>query len=723
MLKFIRLFFIIVLTNASISAQSGMISGKVTDLDGTPLAGVNIILQNTTYGAASDSIGNFAITKVKPGTYTIIISMLGYERIELRKQKISSTTPFLEVKLKEMPVQSEQVVVSAGKYEQVIFELPVSAAVINSNDIAKKNFITLDQALRYAPGVSMTQDQVSIRGSSGFSRGVGTRVLVAFDGIPIYTGDTGEIIWEMIPVTEIDRIEIIKGAASSLYGSTAIGGVVNLIPKRISNKAITYFKGFFGGYDKPSHKEWDWSDTYRTYNGATLTHSNRINKLGFTLSLTRLENLGYRQDDFTKRYIGYIRGSYDFNESSSLSVFANYINQNRGNFVYWKDAEHALQPPDADVGQRVKSNRYIIGANYRHLFTNNFFVNLKTNFNHAKWVDQTSSRDSSSTDLLRNELQTNYNPSGNVLLISGIETINSKVSSNIFGDPKAFNLGIYTQAEYKFKFPLTISAGIRYDYSKLDSTKRKEAISPKFGLNYRISDKTSIRASIGRGFRAPSLAETFTNTFISGIRINPNPFLKSETNLTIESGINHTFNKFINADLAVFQNEYYNFIEPGINPQNVTIQFNNLTRARIQGLEVNTNINILPEKLVMSLNYVYLWARDIKLDKSLKYRPRNTIYTRAEYYLGSLELGADFRFWSRVEEIDNELVDYNIVRDGNKRVPVYVLDLRTGYNLLSLGFPGKIYLNVNNALNYNYVEIIGNLSPIRNVSLSTEILF
>lgn len=717
------ILILLFLNNNLVFAQDGRLSGRISDLKNNPLTGVNIILMNTTYGASTDSSGEFVIDNIKTGNYIIIISSLGFERIELRNQNITPNTPFISIRLKETAVQSEQVVVTAGKYEQTIRELPVSASLITSADIAKKNFLTVDQALRYAPGVSMTQDQISIRGSSGFSRGVGTRVLVAFDGIPISTGDTGEIIWEMIPVTEIDRVEIIKGAASSLYGSTAIGGVVNIIPKRLAGSSVTYFKGLFGSYDRPSHKEWDWSNSYRTFNSATLTHSDRFKKLGFTLSFSRYENLGYRENDFSKRYIGYIRTNYDLSESSSLSFFANYINQNRGNFVYWKDSKHALEPPDADVGQRVKSNRYIIGANYRYLFTNNFFINLKTNFNYAKWIDQTSSNDTSSTDLIRTELQTNYNPTKSLFLIGGIETINSEVSSNIFDNPKAFNLGIYTQADYKFEFPLIISAGFRYDYSKLDTTNQKNAFSPKFGLNYKISDKTSIRTSIGRGFRAPSLAEAFTNTFVSGIRIHPNPQLQSETNLTVEAGINHSFNKDFIFDAALFQNEYYNFIEPNLNSKNLTITFNNITRARIQGLEFNSSLGIIPDILNLSFNYVYLWARDINLNKALKYRPKNSIYIKTDYSLGNLEFGVDFRYWSRVEEIDNELVDYNIIHDGNKRVPVYVLDLRTGYNLLSLGFPGKIYLNINNLLNYNYVEIIGNLSPIRNISLSTEILF
>jgi iron complex outermembrane receptor protein len=82
--------------------------------------------------------------------------------------------------------------------------------------------------------------------------------------------------------------------------------------------------------------------------------------------------------------------------------------------------------------------------------------------------------------------------------------------------------------------------------------------------------------------------------------------------------------------------------------------------------------------------------------------------------------GADFRYWSRVEEIDEELINLGLVPDGNLRVEVFVLDLRAGYNLNLVNIPLKVFLNVNNVLNYNYVELIGNLAPIRNYSLSIE---
>ena len=123
----------------------------------------------------------------------------------------------------------------------------------------------------------------------------------------------------------------------------------------------------------------------------------------------------------------------------------------------------------------------------------------------------------------------------------------------------------------------------------------------------------------------------------------------------------------------------------------------------------------------MTLSYTYLWARNIEEKKALKYRPRNVFYSRLDYNSHNFIAGADFRYWSRVEEIDNELIDLGLVPDGQLRVDVFVLDLRAGYNLNFYDTPLKVFLNANNVLNYNYVELIGNLAPIRNFSLSMEL--
>ena len=282
-------------------------------------------------------------------------------------------------------------------------------------------------------------------------------------------------------------------------------------------------------------------------------------------------------------------------------------------------------------------------------------------------------------------------------------------------------MGVYTVADVNFHFPLIASVGIRYDYSKLDSLNGSGAVSPKIGLNYKLYDNLILRSSLGTGFRAPTLAEAFTSTSSGGITVKPNPNIKSESNTTFELGINYVPFNFVKLDFAAFRNEYYNMIEPGIDPSDGLAVFSNVLRARIEGFESNVSTTFIPCMLDLELNYTYMWARDIEKNIALKYRPRHLFYSSLNFNKWNLHFGIEFRFWSKVEKIDNELVDLGIVVDGEKRVPVYVTDLNFGYNLFSIGLPVNVYLNVKNLFNYNYVELIGNLREIRNFTLGLNL--
>jgi iron complex outermembrane receptor protein len=719
-MKIILLNILIIFFVGRIFAQSFSISGKVTDVQLNPLPGVNIILQGTDFGTASNKNGIFNITNLSNGTYKLKFSAVGYEDV-LRDVEIKNQSVKIEIKMETKAVETEQVIVTAGKREQYISDLPVSADVIKAEEFSKKNFSNLENALRYVPGVFMTEDQISIRGSSGYSRGAGSRVILALDGIPFYTGDTGETIWEMIPTPVIQRVEIIKGAASSLYGSTAIGGVINVITRDIPDQPTTFIKSFIGMYDKPAFQEWRWSEESRFFNGLTLAHSQKFGSVGIEASITRLEDMSYKQSGFSHKYIGFLKGKFEISPASSITLLANSLNKKGGNFLYWRDSRNALIPPDGDQGQTVTTGRYLIGAIYKNVITDDLLLNIKTSYYRTDWNDTSPAMDKSITNLYRGEVQINKSFSDNLVIVTGVEGLSSNVKSNLFGNPGMKSGGIYLQSDISYFHPLTVSAGLRYDYSKLDTLKGENALSPKIGLNYKVTDNFILRTSAGTGFRAPSMAEAFTSTTASGIIIKPNPDLKSETNFTFEFGGNYQPFSELNLDAAIFQSEYYDFIEPHIDPADGRAIFSNLTRARIQGLETDVKSNLFNKSIGLSFSYTYLWTKDLNKNKALKYRPRHLFIGSLDYYVENFDIGADFRFWSRIEEIDDELV--RIVNDGDLRVAAYILDLRASYNFSSLGIPASVFLNADNVLNYNYVELIGNLKPIRNYSLSVQFNF
>jgi len=224
------------------------------------------------------------------------------------------------------------------------------------------------------------------------------------------------------------------------------------------------------------------------------------------------------------------------------------------------------------------------------------------------------------------------------------------------------------------------------------------------------------RSAFGIGFRAPTIAQAFTSTSTAGITVKPNPNIQPEHNYTFEVGVNYNYSTIFNLDLAVFFSKYKNLIEPVIDPLDGLVYFSNVLEAQINGLEAGLVIFILPNVLDLSFNYTFLYSEDELTGKALRYRPKNILYTGLNFNKWNFQFGINFRYISRVEEVDEELVDLGIVVDGDLRVPTYTTDLNFGYSFVSFNLPLSLYLNIKNIFNYNYVELIGNVRPIRSYS-------
>ena len=135
--------------------------------------------------------------------------------------------------------QLDDVVISASKYEQKLGDVPVSMAVIKPALIENKATRDAQAIVEQVPGVQINENQVSIRGGSGWSYGAGSRVLVMVDGMPMLAGDANDIKWSAIPLENISQIEILKGASSVLYGSSALNGVINIRTQYPKDEPVT----------------------------------------------------------------------------------------------------------------------------------------------------------------------------------------------------------------------------------------------------------------------------------------------------------------------------------------------------------------------------------------------------------------------------------------------------------------------------------------------------
>ncbi len=701
----------------------GILKGQVFNKENNqPVHSANILVKGTLIGTISDFNGNYSIPKIRNGKYNVIVSIIGYEKKEISGVNVEiGKETVLDIFLEPASVQIGQVVITAGKRVQTFAEVPASISVIEPRTLDRRNTITIDDALRQVSGINLIESQVSIRGSSGYSKGVGSRTLMLVDGIPFMTGDTGELIFETVPTFQVDRIEILKGASSALYGSGAMGGVVNVLTKDIPDEPSTFIRLFGGFYDEPYHSQWEWSSSTRFLNGMYLSHSGKFNDLRTLFSINRTEDDGYRKNTHYERWNVFWKNNYQFTPSKNLMLSLSYYKQNRNSVLFWKDLSNALIPPDNQVDDQVISERYSLSTSFKNTVTDKFLYNIKGVWFRNYWRDNMETgANRSRSDFIDTEIQFNYQPHDRHILTFGVEGNGNRVTSNIFGTRSSYNSAIYLQDEYKVSEIFRTIFGARFDMGKIDSLQSDYQINPKLGFVYSPIPLTSFRFSAGRAFRFPSIGEAFTSTLASGVRVIPNPDIKPEKNWTFEIGVNHILTENIFLDASIFQSEYNNLIEAKF----ISVgkgQFINVTRARIQGAEVSTKTSWLNEKVILNFSYTFLNPKDINRDDILRFRSKHLFYSSLAYIFPFIECGIDFRYISRIEKIDEEFS--LAIRDSDKRVPTYVIDTHLSSKLVLMNLPVRLSLHVNNLLQYNYVELIGNIAPIRHIIFRVETNF
>jgi iron complex outermembrane receptor protein len=706
----------------------GSVSGRVTAKgEGEPIVGVNVLLQGTVRGTTTNTRGEYRLADVPAGTKTLIFSMVGYERVTRSDVVVEDgKETVLNVEMTQTPVQTEQIVVTANKRPQSLEEVPISISLLDSRDIQRRNSQTLDDALRYIPGVNITGFQVNIRGSSGYSRGAGSRVLMLLDGVPFITGDTGELNFESIPIGQVERIEVVKGASSALYGSNALGGVINVITKSIPETPETRIRTYGGLYSPPAFNEWKWSDKARTFNGESISHALKVGNLGVSLFLSRQFDDGYRLNDYRRRYNFYLKTQEDFSASSSLTLNFGLLYQFGGQFLYWRNLDSALIPPILQQNDNVKSIRYYTSGVYNAVLSDNILFTSKTIWYHNDWGYETIhqiGRSESLSDDVNTEAMATFLISKVHTVTAGINGTLDMVTADLFGKHLGGSGALYGQDEMKFSNLITVTLGARIDYQSRGLTTASGQVNPKAAVAFMPAEGTTLRASVGRGFRVPSVAEAFISAEVSNLATLPNRDLHPERSTSYEVGLSQSVSGVGTIDIAGFRTDFTDMIEPGLIVSGTNlpyIQWRNVTDARVQGFETSLSLGAFDGALSWNLGYTYVYPEDRTLHDILKYRPRHLLYTNFLARVGWLSAGADFRYVSRVDRIDVELVNLGIVQDGDERTDIRVADFRIGADFVFGGVPLTATLNVNNAFRYNYVELIGNIMPPRTYVLSLE---
>ncbi len=712
---------------------SSQITGQIVEAkSGNPVPGANVLLLGTIMGTAADPQGRFTLLSVSPGTYTIMVSAIGYKKEERKIQITAGEEIRLVFRLEETVLLMNGVAITANRYQQSLDKLSTSMNLIPSREITNRNIVSADHALRYVPGVNTLEGgQVSIRGSSGFNFGMGSRVLVLLNGNPVMTGDNWSINWYAIPTSNIKQIEVMKGSGSALYGSSAMGGVINIITEVPENESHIDLRTFTGFYNHPSYKEWRWTDKRNHYEGTSLDISTHFGPISTLISSNYQTTTGYKENDDHQIFNFMTTLGYHFSPNLHFSLMTGYGRNRGGFFVYWKDLNHPYHNGSDPYGYRTRTtikNTYIYPS-LTYVMSQRFFLSLRGRINQGSTVDMKQSKNeaahqteelfrSSSVNTRGIEIQANYQVHPQGILVVGSDLQGDLVESIQYDHAEVLKRSYFVQFEQEFWGILRTTVGTRYDWESVQWKDTTEVavgeLSNKFGLNLALLKGTHLRFSVGEGFRAPAVGERFVSTETGALLVYPNPDLQSEKSVSSEIGLIQYFSQSMMLDMAVFYTRYDNLIEPQLDvnsDQDVVVRFKNVVKARVRGFELTYRTDWWSQFFSTQFSYTFLDSKDlspgIEYGAPLKYRSKHMVYLTNDLNFDPFQFGFDIRYLSQIERIDAYHKSY--IKDIDKLVPTYVVALRLGYSRehFSLRFL------VNNLFQYNYLVSPANMAPPR----------
>lgn len=702
------IFIMTALSGAVFAQNNGIIRGRVIDArSGEPIPGANVLIPGTVLGANSDPEGQFAIRALPAGRFDLRISAVGYKLFLRRGIDLAAGASIeIEAALEETIIESGEVVITASKRRQSIEDSPTSIGVMSSRELTQKNQVYLDRVLESASGVNFIGSQVNIRGSSGFNYGAGSRVLMLIDGVPVMPGDSGDIKWSIVPASQIDHVEIVKGAGSALYGSSALGGVINVITKEASAHPVTNLRFSAGFYGKPMYEEWRWTDRLLHFDDVDVDHSRKIGKAEIMLALGRHQSTGYAQNGWYRRYNGLLKWQRQLTAKAHLTISSHYEANDNGTGLMWRSQRQALAVAPEALGDKVISDKFGLNLFHRWAANEKFALNTRVSYFRNFWKNYFHDNDNASqANRIGLEIQGDYQFSNLNSLIFGTEEAWDIVNSGLVGDHDQYVLSAYVQNERRIFADLAFTLGARYDFQRVDTGFEDQNLSPKIGLVWHARPWLSLRGSSGSGFRAASMSERFSDSIYSGLRLQPNPDLKSETAWSHEIGASLALAPFASLDLSGFRSDYWDLIEPQPDVSQ-NIRFVNVTRARISGLESTLRLRPGLRGLVLETSHTLMDPRDLDLDETLAYRPRRISQATLLYGIGPVEFSADYRYVSRLETVK--------LYPNEDRVAQKTLDLHLSWNYRgwSLG------THINNALNHNHTQMERTIQPIRHYQLT-----
>lgn len=717
----IQLLFFLGISGLGQSTTS--IQGRITDSKtGDGLPGVNIHIQGSNLGTSSDLEGFYRLDGLPPGEYTLSYSMMGYApHIENNLRLILDVPVIQSVQLKSNVLASPQVVVTSSRKEQDILESPFSVSAIGPREVQAKAVVNMIDILSYESGVSTIKGQLNIRGTSGYTMGAGTRSLLLLDGIPMLGSAAGNVSWGTIPTSEVDRVEIVKSGGSALYGSSAMGGVVNIITRNAPPRPETRISTKLGFYSHPRIDEWRWRESRGLLYNTEISHSRSIGNHAAWIRVQKRSDDGFMELNWEDALNISAKLKLNFGNAHSAAVFVNVLDDKAGLTSIWKSSASPFEAPEGSSRDGTQGTKIVVNGHYNYVFSPDLVIKTKGSGYWNEWDGFGADPNYSKEERFYEEITASKNWTSNLTGLFGLSMQQNGVNAQIFGEHTSGSFAAFMHLEKRLN-QFTLSAGSRWETYQVDGKKQDEVFTPQLALNWKPSPWLGLRVSTGKGFRVPTVAEMFTSARRSIFTVEPNPDLISETSINREFGLTILAGQIgkidlIKLDAAAFQNRFENFIEP-IPNSDAVIHFTNIADARITGLELGLGlsafINLLDYKSAFTILDPMEVDENGDILDTLSYRHRyHWINSMGLHYLG-LDASIEYRYLSRMESV--ELFDENTITGADARVPIHVWNAGLGrwygdWHLL---------LRVENVFQYYYTQLERNIEEERIMTFSVE---
>ncbi len=567
-------------------------------------------------------------------------------------------------------VELGQIVVTATRTEVEISDSPQSISVITKEEIMSSPDWTIPEVIQRATGVQINQtgpigglNTASIRGSEA------GQVLIMIDSRRINDAQNGQFDLSNLPLTkdEIERIEVLRGGASGLYGSDAMGGVINIITKAPSKEPSIWASSSFGRFGT------------QDYN---LSSRWKPGPFGYGLFASRGRSDGYRPNS---DYDSWVLGGelyYDLPWKGEIKLSARNVQKEIG-------VPGTITFTDPD--DREKDNITQLDLDYRDKIGSTVTLDFKgwQNINRQTFDSGTQGPDVGPPVVHKSYatggyLQATASIGSANLVTGGVEAIQNRLESDVVGVHQDTTGAIYLQDEIEVGKPLAVTLGLRYDYNSL----YQNQWDPRAGVLLRLPWDFRLRASVARSYRAPTFNDLYwpPSAFTAG-----NPNLQPEKAWSYELGGEKKFGNLAVVKVTGFYRDVTDLILWAPGPDFV-YRPSNVQTAHIWGGE--TELVFYPLKgLSIPLNYSYLYPQDASTGEPITNKPKHIINAGVEYVTP----------YGLKANLKGRYVQFYINDTSTLNRDYFVVDVRLAYDFkIYQKFKGEGFVSLTNAFDRSY---------------------